>query len=46
MRKYKDVVNERYGITIKTVCPHCQETLLIHDREFKRILFEPVEKIV
>ena len=45
MRKYKDVVNERYGITIKTVCPHCQETLLIHDREFKRILFEPVEKL-
>jgi hypothetical protein len=45
MRKYKDVVNERYGITIKTVCPNCQETLLIHDREFKRILFEPVEKL-
>ena len=45
MRKYKDVVDERYGITIKTVCPHCKETLLIYDKEFKRILFEPVEKM-
>lgn len=44
MKLYKDLRNERFGLYVKTTCPHCGEELVINYNEFKRILYKPIEK--